>query len=80
MTKNVSIKNVSIGPKGGRVKSIETMSQNMQFFFWRLPQPRMSSCPECRDREVYQERRRHRWAEREAEELKKMREELSKMT
>ena len=37
MTKNVSIKNVSIGPKGGRVKSIETMSQNMQLFLWRLP-------------------------------------------
>jgi len=42
-------------------------------------QPRMSSCPECR--EAYQgQPRRHRYAERDAEELKKMREELSKMT
>ena len=33
-TKIVSIKIVSIGLKGGRVKSIETLSQNMQFFFF----------------------------------------------
>ena len=42
-------------------------------------QPKLSSCPECR--EAYQgQPRRHRYAERDAEELKKMREELSKMT
>ena len=42
-------------------------------------QPRVTSCPECR--EPYQKPpRRHRYAERDAEELKKMREELVKMT
>ena len=32
---NVSIQDVSIGRKGGIVKLIETMSQNLQFFFWQ---------------------------------------------
>merc|ERR1719468_732901 len=41
-------------------------------------QPRVSSCPECR--EAYQgPPRRHRYAERDAEELRKMKEELAKM-
>ena len=42
-------------------------------------QPRVTSCPECR--EAYQgPPRRHRYAERDAEELKKLKEELTKMT
>ena len=42
-------------------------------------QPRVSSCPECR--EPYQgPPRRHRYAERDAEELRKMQEELAKIT
>ena len=41
-------------------------------------QPRVTSCPECR--EAYQRPRRHRYAERDAEELKKMQEELAKIT
>ena len=42
-------------------------------------QPRLTLCAVCR--EAYQvPHRRHRYAERDAEELKKMREELSKMT
>ena len=41
-------------------------------------QPRVTSCPECR--EAYQgPPRRHRYAERDAEELEKMKEELAKM-
>ena len=41
-------------------------------------QPKVTSCPECR--EAYQgPPRRHRYAERDAEELKKMKEELAKM-
>ena len=41
-------------------------------------QPRLSSCPECR--EAYQgQPRRHRYAERDSEELNKLREELSKI-
>ena len=41
-------------------------------------QPRVTSCPECR--EAYQRPRRHRYAERDVEELKKMQEELAKIT
>ena len=42
-------------------------------------QPKVTSCPECR--EDYQgPPRRHRYAERDSEELKKMKEELAKMT
>ena len=42
-------------------------------------QPKVTSCPECR--EDYQgPPRRHRYAERDAEELKKMKDELAKMT
>ena len=42
-------------------------------------QPRVASCPECR--EAYQgPPRRHRYAERDAEELKKLQNELAKMT
>ena len=41
-------------------------------------QPRVTSCPECR--EEYQKPRRHRYAERDAEELKKFKDELAKMT
>ena len=42
-------------------------------------QPRVTSCPECR--EPYQgPPRRHRYAERDAEELKKMKDDLAKMT
>ena len=42
-------------------------------------QPKMTSCPECR--EPYQKPpRRHRYAERDVEELKKMKGELAKMT
>jgi len=41
--------------------------------------PRLASCPECR--EAYQgQPRRHRYAERDAEELENMREELAKLT
>ena len=42
-------------------------------------QPRVTSCPECRE-EYQRPPRRHRYAERDAEELKKMKEELAKMT
>ena len=42
-------------------------------------QPKLTACPECR--EPYQKPpRRHRYAERDVEELKKMKDELSKMT
>ena len=42
-------------------------------------QPRVTSCPECR--EPYQRPpRRHRYAERDAAELENMREELAKLT
>ena len=41
--------------------------------------PKLNSCPECR--EVYQgELRRHRYAEKDVDELKKLREELNKIT
>ena len=40
-------------------------------------QPRVTSCPECR--EEYQKPRRHRYAERDAGELKKMKDDLAKI-
>ena len=41
--------------------------------------PRVTTCPECR--EPYQQPpRRHRYAERDAEELKKMKDDLAKIT
>ena len=42
-------------------------------------QPRVTSCPECREK-YHGPPRRHRYAERDAEELKKMKDDLVKMT
>ena len=41
--------------------------------------PKLNSCPECRE-EYHGELRRHRYAEKDVDELKKLREELNKIT